>query len=338
MDMFDPYHVEAEFALQAVRTAADLCRRIQADMVSTAMSKIDRSPVTVADFASQAVVSRMLQDAFPGDTLVAEEDSAALRVADQYQTLSAVMSYASSIRPEASIESVCDWIDYGAGQPASRFWVLDPIDGTKGFLRGDQYVVALALIEEGRVVLGALGCPNLNQNMQPEVGGSGSAVVAVRDQGAWATGMESGSFTKLHVSDRSDPKYARVLRSFAAEHTDVGKIDQLITTLGTHNPPILMDSAAKYAVLSAGGGDLLFRLISPQRPDYEEKIWDQATGSILIEEAGGRVSDLTGQNLDFSRGRTLTENTGVLASNTLLHGAALEAIRDAGADRRPEGL
>jgi 3'(2'), 5'-bisphosphate nucleotidase len=336
--MFDPYRVEAEFALRAVRIAANLCRRIQADMVSAVMSKMDRSPVTVADFVSQAVVSRMLQDTFPGEALVAEEDSKALRVADEYHTLSAVMSYTSSIWPEASVESVCDWIDFGAGQPTIRFWVLDPIDGTKGFLRGDQYVVALALIEEGRVILGALGCPNLRQNMQPEVGGGGSAVIAVRNQGAWATGMEGGSFTKLHVSDRGDPRNARVLRSFAAEHTDVTKIDQLTTALGTHESPILMDSAAKYAVLSAGGGDLLFRLISPQIPDYEEKIWDQATGSILIEEAGGRVSDLTGQDLDFSRGRTMTGNIGVLASNGLLHGAALKALRATGADKRPEGL
>lgn len=336
--MFDPYRVEVEFALRAVRAAADLCRRIQADMVSTVMSKMDRSPVTVADFTSQAVVSRMLQDTFPGDPLVAEEDSSILKVADQHHTLSSITTYASRVLPEASIESVCDWIDYGAGQPANRFWVLDPLDGTKGFLRGDQYVVALALVEEGRVVLGMLGCPNLNQNMQPEVGGSGSAVVAVRDQGAWSAGMEGGPFTKLHVSDRSDPRNARVLRSFAAEHTDVEKFDQLTTALGTHTPPILMDSAAKYAVLSAGGGDLLFRLISPQRPDYEEKIWDQATGSILIEEAGGRVSDLTGQDLDFSCGRTLAENIGVLASNGLLHGAALKALRATGADKRPRGL
>ena len=42
-----------------------------------------------------------------------------------------------------------------------RYWTLDPIDGTKGFLRGDQYAVALGLIDDGEVILGVLGCPNL---------------------------------------------------------------------------------------------------------------------------------------------------------------------------------
>ena len=330
MEIFNPYRIEAEFALQAVSAAAELCHRIQGDMVSVVMSKSDNSPVTVADFASQAVVARMLQETFPGDTLVAEEDSTALQEADQSPTLSAVTSYVSIIRPEADTESVCAWIDHGAGEPATRFWVLDPIDGTKGFLRGDQYVVALALIEEGSVVLGALGCPNLNHSLQPQVGGPGSVVIAVRHQGAWVTGMEIGSFTKLRVSDLSDPKQARVLRSFAAEHTDAAKMDRLTVALGIHNPPILMDSAAKYALLAADGGDLLFRLVPPQRPDYVESIWDQAAGSILVEEAGGRVSDLMGRTLDFSCGIKLTNNIGVLASNALLHEAALEALLSVG--------
>ena len=59
------------------------------------------------------------------------------------------------------INEILDNIDHGNGEPADLFWTLDPIDGTKGFLRGDQYAVALALIKEGKPVLGVLGCPNL---------------------------------------------------------------------------------------------------------------------------------------------------------------------------------
>jgi 3'(2'), 5'-bisphosphate nucleotidase len=336
--VFDPYPNEAKFALQAVRTAAQLCRRIQEEMVTKAIVKSDHSPVTVADFASQAVVARMLQEKFAEDPLVAEEDSTSLRTPDQEGTLRAVTGYVSTLYHEAKPERVCEWIDLGSGEPSSRFWVLDPIDGTKGFLRGDQYAVALALVEDGKVVLGALGCPNLSREMEPDVGGVGAVAIAVRGQGAWATGMEDESFAELRVSERSDPLQARVLRSFAAEHTDTDKIDQLIAFLGTPYPPILMDSAAKYAILTAGGGDLLFRLISPQKPDYVESIWDQAAGTILVTEAGGRVSDLTGRDLDFSRGRQLHGNVGVLASNGLLHEAALEVLRTVGADQRPEGL
>ena len=336
--MFDPYPNEARFALQAVRTAAQLCRRIQEEMVTEAMVKSDHSPVTVADFASQTVVARMLQEKFAEDPLVAEEDSTSLRTPDQEGALRTVTGYVSTLYPEAKPEMICEWIDLGLGEPSSRFWVLDPIDGTKGFLRGDQYVVALALVEAGKVVLGALGCPNLNREMEPDVGGDGAVAIAVRGQGSWATDMEGDSFTELRVSERRDPAQACVLRSFAAEHTDTGRIDRLITNLGTPHSPILMDSAAKYAILAAGGGDLLFRLISPQKPDYIESIWDQAAGYILVAEAGGSVSDLTGKDLDFSRGRQLHGNVGVLASNGLLHAAALKALREIGADRRPEGL
>ncbi|UCF60317.1 MAG: 3'(2'),5'-bisphosphate nucleotidase [Anaerolineaceae bacterium] len=336
--MFDPYTNEAEVALQAVRTAAQLCRRIQEEMVAEAMVKVDRSPVTVADFASQAVVAHMLHETFAEDPLVAEEDSTSLRTPDQEGTLRAVTGYVSTLYTESKPEMVCEWIDLGSGEPSSRFWVLDPIDGTKGFLRGDQYAVALALVEGGKVVLGGLGCPNLNREMKPDVGGVGAVAIAVRGQGAWVTDMEGGSFRELKVSDRSDPTQARVLRSYAAEHTDTDKIDQLMAALDTPHPPILMDSAAKYGILAAGGGDLLFRLISPQKPDYIESIWDQAVGHILVTEAGGRVSDLSGRDLDFSRGRQLVGNVGVLASNELLHAAALEALKAVGADRRPEGL
>jgi 3'(2'), 5'-bisphosphate nucleotidase len=71
---------------------------------------------------------------------------------------------------------------------------------------------------------------------------------------------------------------------------------------------------------------LYLRLLSPRQPDYKEKIWDQAAGSLLVEEAGGRVSDLSGKPLDFAAGRQLLNNQGLLASNAHLHQAALEAL------------
>jgi 3'(2'), 5'-bisphosphate nucleotidase len=88
-----------------------------------------------------------------------------------------------------------------------------------------------------------------------------------------------------------------------------------------------MDSQAKYAVLAAGHGELYLRLLSPKQLDYREKIWDQAAGSLIVEEAGGRVTDLHGHPLDFSAGRELRNNRGILASNGLLHSIALKALK-----------
>ncbi len=333
-----PYGEEAMFAVRVVGMAAKLCREIQSEMVTQALEKSDRSPVTVADFASQAVVASLLMDTYPQDPLIAEESSQTLQVAEGAKTLKAVTAYVARIHEGAESEDVCRWIDHGDGKTADRFWTLDPIDGTKGFLRGDQYVTALALLEAGQVAVGALGCPNLNHQFESEIGGEGVVVVAIRGQGCWALKMEGKSLGKLSVSTIVDPGQARVLRSFESSHTDSGKLELIIKRLGTAHPPVLMDSQVKYALMAAGKGELLFRLLSPAQPGYVEKIWDQAAGSIVVEEAGGKVTDLRGNTLDFTRGRGLTENIGVFASNSHLHDNALEIVCSIGADRRLEGV
>ena len=323
---------EIDFALNAVRQAAWLGRHIQSEMVVPSLTKDDRSPVTIADYASQALVARLLAEAFPNDPLVAEEDASGLRPSDhgedrQADFLERVTHYVSDLAPGATPQAVCAWIDRGAAAPAQRFWTLDPIDGTKGFLRGDQYAVALALVVDGQVQLGALGCPNLSDAFRPDPHGPGSLLIAARGQGAWVTWLEgNGDFEPLHVSKRTDASLARLLRSFESGHTDVDRIADFSTALGLQVKPVNMDSQAKYAVLASGKADLLLRLLSPARPDYREVIWDQAPGALILEEAGGKITDLDGKPLDFAAGRTLANNRGVLASNGWLHSAALNGL------------
>jgi 3'(2'), 5'-bisphosphate nucleotidase len=336
--MFGKYDEEAQFAIWAVTTAARLCRQIQQEMVVSALSKDDRSPVTVADFASQAVVAHRIDEAFPGIPLVAEEDSSALRSAEHKDVLEAVTKYTKSILPQATTSTVCEWIDRGGGNVGKEFWTLDPIDGTKGFLRGGQYAVALALVEEGRVVVGALGCPTLDEAFNPRCESEGIVLIAVRGEGTWVKGLERGEFEQLHVSDCAGSDCARMLRSFESAHTDPAKIERFLHEMGMTRSPVLMDSSAKYALLAGGKGEMILRLVTPFRPDYTEKIWDHAAGSLIVEEAGGRVTDLKGLSLDFSLGRLLDKNVGLLASNGHLHEMALAALAAIGADRRPEAL
>jgi 3'(2'), 5'-bisphosphate nucleotidase len=326
--MIDISNPKVETAVRAVRKAANLMRHIQRETVVSSLTKEDKSPVTVADFATQAIIGRILSQAFPDIPLVAEEASAALRKPEAVKTLERVTGYVNQVIPNASAEAVCEWIDFGGAEPGKQFWVLDPIDGTKGFLRGDQYVVALALVEDGVVQLGALGCPNLREASIPDKGGSGSLVLALRGQGTWETDLsdENGPWKQLHVSSQNDPSQARLLRSFEAGHTNVNKIDRLADWMGVGVEPVRMDSQAKYAILAAGGGEIMIRLLSPDRPDYREKIWDQAAGSIILEEAGGRLTDLSGKPLDFTQGRLLTNNRGVLATNGLLHEKVLDGL------------
>jgi 3'(2'), 5'-bisphosphate nucleotidase len=135
----------------------------------------------------------------------------------------------------------------------------------------------------------------------------------------------------LAVSKDRDATAARLLCSVEKAHTITGRIAKPRAAFGTTAAPIPLDSQAKYAVLAAGGADVLVRLISPSRPDYKEMIWDQAAGSIVIEEAGGRVSDLDGRALDFSHGRRLERNRGILATNGRLHEVVLNALHSIGA-------
>lgn len=329
--MIDLNSPEMRFALDTVRQAALLVRQVQTEMVTPALTKNDRSPVTVADYAAQAFVASRLAQVFPNDALVGEEDANALRAPEGESTLEVVSRYLGGFIAGAAPEQVCAWIDRGAADPLearlSRYWTLDPIDGTKGFLRGDQYAVALALLENGRVQIGLLGSPNLDPDGAPNLQGSGSLAVATCGQGAWACELQQpGEFLHLQVSGQSDPAQARLLRSFESGHTNLVKIEDFIQALGIQAEAARMDSQAKYAVMAAGRGELLVRLLSADKPNYEEKIWDHAAGSLILEEAGGRISDLHGRALDFTAGRTLSRNRGILASNGVLHSPALRAL------------
>jgi 3'(2'), 5'-bisphosphate nucleotidase len=325
--MIDVTRPEIDFALKIVREANELSQRVQSGMAVQGMTKSDFSPVTVADFAIQALVSAALQERFPGTTLVGEEHAGELR--EDRAMLDAVTGFVAKMRPGTSGEDVCTWIDRGAAEPGKRFWTLDPIDGTKGYLRGGQYAIALALIEDGQVVFGALGCPNLGDNCQPDMG-MGAVLLAARGQGTWCS-VAGEEFSQLRVSAQADATQARLMRSVEEGHTNTGQIGELVNQLGIVAEPVCMDSQAKYAVLAAGGGEMLFRLLSSAKPDYREKIWDQAAGTIILEEAGGRVTDLAGRTLDFAQGRTLAKNRGVFASNGLLHQAGLKALAAIGA-------
>lgn len=329
--MFNSETPEVRFALQAVRRASLMVRRIQASMTGLAMTKEDRSPVTVADFASQALVGYLIKEQLPGETLVAEEDSSSLGQNTNAALMEHIKRFLAQEVGNVSTERMRAWIDHGAQLPGRRFWCLDPIDGTKGFLRGDQYAVALSLVVDGEVLIGVLGCPNLRLAALPASARAGSLVIAVRHQGCWATSLEKrAQFVPLHVSKITRTSEARLLRSFESAHTNADQIEVFVRALGIQTLPISMDSQAKYALLASGGAEILLRLLSPEKPNYREKIWDQAAGSLIVEEAGGTITDIDGKGLDFTAGRELRLNRGVVATNGSLHARTLETLREIG--------
>ncbi|HET59159.1 MAG TPA: 3'(2'),5'-bisphosphate nucleotidase, partial [Chloroflexi bacterium] len=177
--------------ITAVKKASRVIRQLQQDLTITALNKEDKSPVTVADFTAQAIISRHLSQALPRFKLVGEEDSASLRTSGNPDFLPLIHQYAQIVFPTATTSDVGEWIDLGKSSPEGDFWTLDPIDGTKGFLRQDQFAIALAYISSGVVQIGILACPNLTQASQPEKDGEGSLLYATRGQGCWTVPLFS---------------------------------------------------------------------------------------------------------------------------------------------------
>jgi len=227
---------------------------------------------------------------------------------------------------DASDQRVCEWIDFGTKAIASRYWCLDPIDGTKGFLRKDQYAVALALVVEGAVRLGVLACPNLSHDVLHPEDSPGVLFWAVRGQGAFQRSMAGGEPGAIRVSPALAGGEIRFCESFEAGHADHDAHSQVAKRLGITAPSIRMDSQAKYGIVARGDATIYLRIPNPKTPDYREKVWDHAAGGILIEEAGGKVTDVHGKSLDFGVGYKLLENRGVVATNGIIHEAVLAAL------------
>src|SRR5690606_4322693 len=130
-----------------------------------------------------------------------EEDAAELRTAENAGFVDRIREELAAVGIDASRDEVCGWIDHNATrQFHDRFWTIDPIDGTKGFLRGEQYAVSLALVVNGQIELGLLGCPNLPLDPSRETR-TGTILHAVRGQGAWQRPLDGdGEPTALRVS------------------------------------------------------------------------------------------------------------------------------------------
>ncbi|KAJ0246203.1 hypothetical protein HA466_0177630 [Hirschfeldia incana] len=349
---------EMDTAVRVVHLASSLCVKVQEKLrlpSSTngqVKSKDDDSPVTVADWGVQAIVSWVLAQVFGGQNLsiVAEEDTESLSKAESLGLLGAVssavneaLSEASSYglpKPDKALETADILEAIGRcnslGGPKGRHWVLDPVDGTLGFVRGDQYAVALALIENGKVLLGVLGCPNYpvkkeglsNGCNQP--GDKGCVMYAKRGSGqAWMQPLIPGGYpesaTLLKVSSVDDPVLATVCEPVERANSNHLFTAGLTSSMGVRKKPMRVYSMVKYAAIACGDAEVFMKFA---QSSYKEKIWDHAAGVVIVEEAGGVVTDAGGRNLDFSKGVYLEGlDRGIIAcSGQVLHEKLIGAV------------
>lgn len=318
------YQLELAAGIKAVRAAANVCRAVQANLITAdTLEKKDKSPVTVADFAAQAIVCAHLLQALPDDLMVGEEDSAELRTGEEAGLRTSVVKHVADELGGADEAQVLSWIDHGCHDgTAVRYWTLDPIDGTKGFLRGEQYAIALGLIENGEVVAGVLGCPNMKVGDH-----QGALFTATKDGGAMMYRLfdETDEGQAIQVAQVSSASQARFCESVESGHSNQGEAAQIAAILGITAEPYRIDSQCKYAAVARNDASIYLRL--PTSETYREKIWDHAAGKLIVEAAGGTVTDMHGQPLDFSLGRHLDNNKGVVATCGAIHDEVINAIR-----------
>ncbi|XP_022717039.1 PAP-specific phosphatase HAL2-like [Durio zibethinus] len=372
MEEKDKYGKELDLAVRIVHMACSLCQKVQQRLVSTAseqvLAKDDDSPVTIADWGVQATVSWLLSEFLEGQnvSIVAEEDVQTLSKSDAANLLAAVVNTVNECLAEApkyglqcpkkalgtskilEAISLCN----SNGGPTGRHWVLDPIDGTLGFVRGDQYAVALALIEEGKLVLGVLGCPNypmekelLNYNHQrlqtvptsptpSDIWEKGCVMYAKRGSGqAWMQPLIHGdtkfewpnSARLIQVSPVDDPSLATFCEPVEKANSNQLFTAGLANSMGIKKQPMRVHSMVKYAAIARGDAEVFIKFA---RSGYKEKIWDHAAGVVIVEEAGGVVTDAGGIPLDFSRGLYLEGlDRGIIAcSGPTLHNKIIGAV------------
>jgi 3'(2'), 5'-bisphosphate nucleotidase len=326
-------------AMEGGRRAAHVCRAVLAEAPDTpdAMAKLGKEPVTVADYGSQAVILEAVARAFPEHGVISEEGSAHLRESSadggagaDGETEQVMRITSAALGREVDFEQVCDWIDHDGVEGAEYTWAIDPIDGTKGFLRREQYAVAIGILRNGKPWAGVMVCPNLPVDLDQPDGQRGVMYVAGEGMGTRRIPIDGGPEVGATVSAAANPADWRVLGSVESAHGDPALVLAMMKQAGVGGGFVRYDSQVKYGVVAEGAAEIYVRPRS--HPEYRENIWDHAAGVIVCQEAGGRVTDLDGAALDFTLGRKLEQNRGILATaGGEVHEAVLEALRLAAA-------
>ena len=226
-------------------------------------------PVTVADRRASEIIVGGIQAAFTEDLVISEELPAAADV-------------------------------LASGR---RAWLVDPIDGTKDFIRGDDgFSVMIGLLVDGRPVMGVVHQPTL-----------GRTFFATPDGGAHV--VVGDAVTRLRVSDIALAAEARLVASASHRSED---IDRVKRELGIADELNVGSVGVKLALIALGSRDLYVN------PAAKTKAWDTCAPEAILVQAGGRLGDFTGAWLDY-RGE-LAHRRGLIASNGLVHDEVLAKL------------
>lgn len=233
--------------IDAIRTMAAEAGRLVMEHYGrvTATAKADDSPLTAADLASHAYLSRELVKLAPDCPVLSEESES---------------------------------ISFATRQAWRRFWLIDPLDGTKEFLKqSGEFTINIALIEQGIPVLGLVFAPVLQRYYWAACGGQ--AFRANGDQSPVQIQAKAPDVNRLTIvasRDHAGPQVAELLGRFPTATT------------------VSMGSSLKFCLVAEGAADIYLR-------DVPTMEWDTGAAQCVVEAAGGMVADLNGTRLSYNK-------------------------------------
>ncbi|CAJ1440939.1 unnamed protein product [Effrenium voratum] len=295
-----------------------------------AVKEGDSTPVTAADYAIQGLVSATLKRLFPSDRFMGEEDATDLREDPDLceMALDLCTKFGGPMSRDIFLAAVDAGVETDKGQ--RRVWVLDPIDGTKGFVTGEGYVIGLALLVDGEPIVGVMGYPNATTTppIMAAVKGCGlrwwpsdGPMARVEpSEPEWSAGLSSasdeaeewqGDFPPWLVSPQLAGEECRPFGDGPSSHLCCG-------------------SMIKYFAVAAGSHCGYVQ--------YEEdlKTWDHACGVICVQESGGEVTDGASRPVRFP-GRRFRVYGGIVSCSRWTPPAIRHRLRKAAAGNAKVG-
>lgn len=266
-----PYEQELQTALEAAARAAQRILELYEDFEAIPNARADIS--TQADRDSQELILQLIRTRYPADACCAEESTPTLA---------------------------------SAPRTGTRVWVVDPIDGTRGFAqKNGEFSVMIALLDQEQLALGVVLEPATNR-----------LTYAVRGAGCWRRDGGHAEAQRCHVSTTKELSALTLTQS----RSKPGVVTKQVQALKPAKVKETHSAGVKLALVARGEADLYVN----HYPNFHD--WDIAAGQILVEEAGGRVTGLRGQAIRYGAG-SADQRLGLLASNGVLHGEVLEGLR-----------
>lgn len=298
------YQDELTLAIDIVRKASKITEWFKSHGFQS-YKKRDKSPVTLADFASQIFILSRLKEKFNEDQIFAEEESSLFSKDIEVLIKKCFLEINFKVNEEFS-----SLLNY-RGPRSSRQWIVDPIDGTKGYLRDLSYAVGIGLMQNSEPKICAIGVPNY-KNEQLAI------FVAEQGEGAQAAYGDK-EFSPIHVSHENNLSSSVMCQSL---HHNKQWINKLAEMIGA-NKIISMDGMGKFCMVADGSADLYVREMNL---DYSFS-WDYMPGDLLVREAGGTITDLNYKSLTFKEDKCKWTAPGLIASNGILHDDIISNIK-----------